>query len=61
MSGWVCPKCGRVYAPNVTACGPCNLLIDNFGPHPVQTVVRPQMTRHQEAFEIACEKEAKKP
>lgn len=23
--GWVCPKCGRVYAPWVMSCDPCNL------------------------------------
>lgn len=22
--GWVCPKCGRVYAPQVTLCAYCN-------------------------------------
>jgi hypothetical protein len=22
-SGWVCPKCGRVYAPWVYTCGAC--------------------------------------
>ena len=22
--GWVCPKCGRVYAPKVTICAYCN-------------------------------------
>jgi len=63
MNGWICPKCGRVYAPTVTACGSCNLTIDYLGPHPIQTVVQPQMTRdaHQQAFESACEKESKKP
>ena len=23
-SGWICPKCGRVYAPFITACNECN-------------------------------------
>jgi hypothetical protein len=22
--GWTCPKCSRVHAPSVFACGPCN-------------------------------------
>lgn len=24
MNGWICPKCGRVYAPFVMACVECN-------------------------------------
>jgi hypothetical protein len=24
MTGWVCPKCGSVYAPFVAECGVCN-------------------------------------
>lgn len=23
-NGWICPKCGRVYAPFVYECAPCN-------------------------------------
>ena len=23
-SGWICPKCSRVYGPNWHECGPCN-------------------------------------
>lgn len=23
--GWGCPKCGRVWAPKISACGYCNL------------------------------------
>lgn len=23
-TGWTCPRCGKVYAPSVTACAPCN-------------------------------------
>lgn len=26
--GWVCPKCGRVWAPGWLACGPCNAEVD---------------------------------
>lgn len=26
--GWICPKCGKVYAPNVKECGVCNYLIN---------------------------------
>lgn len=22
--GWICPKCGRIYAPWVMSCEPCN-------------------------------------
>ena len=63
MTGWICPKCGRVYAPTVASCSVCNALVDHLGPHQGQTVVRPQMTRdvHQQTFEAACEKEAHKP
>ena len=28
--GWCCPKCGRVYAPCVWECMPCNLQIINL-------------------------------
>lgn len=21
--GWICPKCGRIYAPSITMCLPC--------------------------------------
>ena len=24
MNPWICPKCGRVWGPGVTACNPCN-------------------------------------
>ena len=24
LPAWVCPKCGRVYGPQVMGCGPCN-------------------------------------
>jgi hypothetical protein len=27
-SGWLCPKCSRVYAPMNPSCGPCNAPID---------------------------------
>ena len=27
--GWSCPKCGRVFAPFVQCCNPCNSAIDN--------------------------------
>lgn len=25
-TGWICPKCGRVYSPNTTECPKCNNL-----------------------------------
>lgn len=24
LTGWACPACERVWAPHVSACGPCN-------------------------------------
>lgn len=24
-TGWQCPRCGRVWAPDVSSCTPCNL------------------------------------
>lgn len=27
-TGWVCPKCGRVYGPSRESCGACNAEID---------------------------------
>jgi hypothetical protein len=27
QTGWICPKCGRVYAPHVQECGVCNAAI----------------------------------
>lgn len=24
QTGWSCPKCSRVWAPHIAACGPCN-------------------------------------
>lgn len=33
LSGWVCPKCGRVYAPFVATCHPCNVGVTiTYGP-----------------------------
>lgn len=26
MKGWICPKCGKVYAPDVKECSNCNWL-----------------------------------
>jgi len=27
MTGWICPKCGSVYAPFVAECGVCNGIV----------------------------------
>lgn len=24
--GWICPQCGRVWAPTVSKCGPCEVV-----------------------------------
>lgn len=24
--GWICPQCGRVWAPCITKCGPCEVV-----------------------------------
>jgi len=24
--GWICPQCGRVWAPTVSKCGPCEIV-----------------------------------
>lgn len=36
--GWTCPKCSRVWAPHVAACGACNMAIPSFGPNSVPNV-----------------------
>ena len=28
MIGWTCPKCNRIYAPNVYECYECNSVIE---------------------------------
>jgi len=40
MNGWVCPKCGKVYAPDVKECAECNqraipMLYPNYPVYPV--------------------------
>lgn len=32
--GWVCPKCGRVYAPFMPDCPPCNSNVPLFSTTP---------------------------
>jgi hypothetical protein len=27
MNGWTCPKCGKVYAPDIKECSECNAKI----------------------------------
>lgn len=27
--GWICPKCGRVWAPTTGQCSACNVRVDN--------------------------------
>ena len=29
MKGWICPKCGKVYGPDVKECAGCNAKIVN--------------------------------
>ena len=35
MSGWECPKCGRVFAPTVSECRPCNGAVTTAPTQPV--------------------------
>lgn len=30
-SGWMCPKCSRVYSPNCPCCPKCNARVDAMG------------------------------
>ena len=27
--GWICPQCGRVWAPTIKTCGPCEVVVTN--------------------------------
>ena len=49
--GWECPKCQRIWAPKIAACGACNArqtlpsqLIPRFIPTKKQTDFSPQWT-----------------
>lgn len=48
--GWICPKCGRVYAPWVPSCDTCNkqsLINQNTAPSSNQSSIGNQMAEER--------------
>lgn len=40
--GWICPKCGRVYAPSVSVCEECNRSLVKLPPMDTPPGVSPK-------------------